>query len=206
MSVFNAGMSDFMRSCVLGEVEAVRTALAAARADGGDTLFHLLERGELHLRIPPLHAIIVQVARLLLDAGARADAKDIAGYTLFHRCTCEPMQACDVLLEIGHWLIGSRSEYLTQIRGCAARGGDRTRQRRMHLAAAGSGCQSAPEQLWHRGHARSDGKWIREHARSDGNRPYPDVQDDFRHALTRKSMTGTQRLQDRILAGGVGEL
>jgi hypothetical protein len=210
-------MSNFMLSCVLGDVEAVRAAMDGARARGVDAMFELLERRELNLRIPPLHAVIiganfwastvkeqqrqppwhrrpehVQVARLLLDAGARADAKDIAGYTLFHRCTCGQKQAWDTLLEIGHMLIGSRADPNAYNRFGSAP----LEEVSMHgsvepaLLLLEAGANPRQSNYW------GDDFEV-EVTPEAAARLYPDVQDAFRHALTRKSVTGSQRLQGR---------
>ena len=210
-------MSNFMLSCVLGDVEAVRAAMDGARARGGDAMFELLERRELNLRIPPLHAVIigannrastvagqqqqppwhrrpdhVQVARLLLDAGARADAKDIAGYTLFHRCTCGPKQAWDTLLEIGHMLIGSRADPNAYNRFGNAPLEEVSMKGSVEpaLLLLEAGANPLQSNYW----APGSGLVVTPEAAA---RLYPDVQDAFRHALTRKSVTGSQRLQGR---------
>ena len=94
-------MSDMARACTLGDVAAVSALLAAARAAGGSALHDLLERREFLNRTPPLLICIcasrilgrkiwaaemekaadhLGVARLLLDSGARIDARDVAGY------------------------------------------------------------------------------------------------------------------------------
>jgi len=89
-----------MLHAIWGKPEFVAAALAKAQAVGGDALGQMLEMRETILRITPLHGAImgalqvgrqhgadhVRVAKLLLDAGAKPDAKDICGYTPMHRC------------------------------------------------------------------------------------------------------------------------
>eukprot|EP00802_Teleaulax_amphioxeia_P007226 Tamp_07232.p1 GENE.Tamp_07232~~Tamp_07232.p1 ORF type:complete len:566 (-),score=139.09 Tamp_07232:562-2259(-) len=116
------GLSECMMSCVTGRPELLAPALERARAAGGEALFHTLERRETMLRITPLHGAImgalqigrqhgadhIAVARLLLDAGARPDAKDIAGYTPMHRCA--NAMANELTLEIGMLLVERRAD------------------------------------------------------------------------------------------------
>ena len=100
--------SPFMQDCMYGRVAIVRAAIEAARQsdDTGAALTQLLERREFVLRLTPLIGCVAGarflgagmwprritdaadhegVARVLLEAGARVDARDVAGRTaLFH--------------------------------------------------------------------------------------------------------------------------
>ena len=129
------GLSECMMNCVTGRPELVAQDLERARAAGSEALFQALERRETMLRITPLHGAImgalqigrqrgadhVAVARLLLDAGARPNAKDVAGYTPMHRCA--NAMANEITLEIGMLLIERRADANMFRRPTAHRGG-----------------------------------------------------------------------------------
>ena len=96
--------SPFICACFFGDVQTVHSALATARAEGGDALFRLLERRESTMRFTPLLACVAGtkmhratdasgeldvkrasdcfiIAEALLGAGANVAAKDVAGET-----------------------------------------------------------------------------------------------------------------------------
>jgi len=116
------GLSECMMNCVIGRPELVAPALERARTASSEEMCQTLERRETMLRITPLHGAImgalqigrqrgtdhVAVARLLLDAGARPDAKDVAGYTPMHRCA--NAMANEITLEIGMLLVERRAD------------------------------------------------------------------------------------------------
>jgi hypothetical protein len=101
-----AGMSPLLIAAFFGNAPVVEAALQQARSAGGDALRTALETRETLLRFTPLFACIscarvaarggdaalrrgdhARVAKALLDAGANANARDVAGYTpLMHVC------------------------------------------------------------------------------------------------------------------------
>ena len=120
------GLGNCMLHAVLGNAGALRAEITRARTAGSEVLTQVLtqvlERRETTLRVTPLHGAImgalqigrqnhtdhVQVAKMLLEAGARPDAKDIAGYTPMHRCA--NAMANELTLEIGMLLIEHRAD------------------------------------------------------------------------------------------------
>mmetsp|Transcript_66534 Transcript_66534/g.97335 ORF Transcript_66534/g.97335 Transcript_66534/m.97335 type:complete len:487 (+) Transcript_66534:221-1681(+) len=114
----NAGrLGAFMLNCFRGKHEQVANSLAKAGAAGGEAMYQLLARRETLLRWTPLDGAIygalqmgnhdgakhAKVAKLLLEAGANADAKDVCGSTPLLRCTT--CAATEILLDIGMLLI-----------------------------------------------------------------------------------------------------
>ena len=211
-------LSPFMLSCALGDVGRVQAALAAARAAGEEATSQLLERRETNLRIPPLHAVIigannmatteagvkkrppwshavdhVQVARLLLDAGARADAKDLCGYTMLHRVTSAPEQTWGVTLEIGMLLIDSRADPNANHRFGSAPLAEVAMNNKVACALM----------LLEAGADPLQSNALTFETPLECARLYPDLLAAFSHATTRKSVTGTQRLHGRpvVLCG-----
>ena len=102
---FNAGISIIHRLCVQGDVKNLKRLLE--RSDEFE-LPRLLEKRISALRVTPLMATVtarrmlpdealrhvtrrdhVEVAKLLLKAGARTEAKDVAGHTAFHKAAGE---------------------------------------------------------------------------------------------------------------------
>jgi len=100
-SEMSLGLSALLMAAFFGDASAVEKGIAAARARGAEALTQALERRETLLRFTPLHSCTsgarvantrrgadhVRVARALLDAGARPNAKDVAGYTPVFHCT-----------------------------------------------------------------------------------------------------------------------
>ena len=210
------GLSPFMLACALGDVRRARAALAAAHEAGEEATFRLLERRETNLRVPPLHAVIigannkmtteagvkkqcpwshnadhVQVARLLLDAGARPDSKDVCGYTMFHRCTSAPKQTWEITLEIGKLLLDTRADP-----DALNRFGDPP----LGEVAMGNKVECALL-LLEAGASPMQGNHFERSITPDVLARYQpgcyDLADAFSHAITRKCINGTQRLQGR---------
>ena len=121
-------LSTFSRACYMGDLETVEAALALVRRKPKASR-ELLERRELLMRFSPLLCCIAgsqrfrvvgpegvtsevaagmpplpqhaAVARVLLDAGANPNAKDVAGFTPFHLACDKDM---DTALEIAAML------------------------------------------------------------------------------------------------------
>lgn len=106
--------SPFARACYLGRAGEVASALAAATAAGGEAVGRLLERRESMLRLSPLLCAVCgsrqrppsvpadadhrRVVSLLLAAGARVGARDVAGYAAVHHATLSGSGAASLRL------------------------------------------------------------------------------------------------------------
>jgi hypothetical protein len=95
------GLTTLLKAAFLGDAAVVEKEVAAVRARGTEALAQALERRETLLRFTPLLSCLsgaramasrrgadhVRVARTLLAAGARVNARDVAGYTaVMHAC------------------------------------------------------------------------------------------------------------------------
>ena len=93
-----ASMSPLLVAACEGDVCTVQHLLCEAKGKSERALFEALELRDTLLRFTPLLACIcgarvagkashAEVLRLLLDAGARAGCRDVAGYTPVHHCS-----------------------------------------------------------------------------------------------------------------------
>jgi len=210
------GLSPFMLACALGDAMRVRAALAAAHEAGEEATFRLLERRETNLRVPPLHAVVigannkmtteagvknqcpwshnadhVQVARQLLDAGARPDAKDVCGYTMFHRCTSAPQQTWEITLEIGKLLLDARVDPNALNRFGDPPLGEVAMGNKIACALLLLEAGANPMQGNHFERSMTPDALVRQMP------GHYDLAAAFSHAITRKCVNGTQRLQGR---------
>jgi len=99
----SGALSPFAMTCFTGQLEQAQALVNIARSGSGRKLTALLEKRESMMRFTPLMYCIsganypnsgggavsqhLALARMLLEAGALPNARDIAGFTAFHLAT-----------------------------------------------------------------------------------------------------------------------
>ena len=93
----NSKLSNWARACYVGDKSVVVECLNQAAAKSSAEVSNLIEKRESLMRFSGLFHVIlgvqnspsklhVQIAKLLIDKGARVNAKDIGGSTPLHHC------------------------------------------------------------------------------------------------------------------------
>ncbi|CAB9510601.1 expressed unknown protein [Seminavis robusta] len=170
---------EFAKQCLSGDVKAVRAALERAKNTNQptpDSLTRLMESRETSLRLTPLLMMVsigknmamrgvsekqMSVVKLLLEYGARPDARDVCGKTVCHYgagamatpMTLEAVRLCIKAHESGHFF-GKQVELHSL--NSAARNGDQgwclgyqsdTGRRAVYLAETRETLAVKPENL-----------------------------------------------------------
>jgi hypothetical protein len=90
-------LSEWSRACFHGEKAVVIKFLNKTSSQGGSEVTHLMEKRESLMRFSGLFHVIfgarkspskahIEIAKLLIEKGARVNAKDIGGSTPLHHC------------------------------------------------------------------------------------------------------------------------